>query len=69
MCSDRAKRYQSASELVDDIDRFLNDRESVSPEDTDHVPGEEDSEELAKRKQYRRFLRKNAGRFGGANKT
>ena len=64
MCADRAKRYQSANELVADIDRFLNDRESVSPENDDSVQNEEDPEELSRRRKYRRFLRKNAGRIG-----
>ena len=64
MCADRAKRYQSANELVADIDRFLNDRESVSPEGDDSVQNEEDPEELSRRRKYRRFLRKNAGRIG-----
>lgn len=64
MCADRSQRYQTANELVADIDRFLNDRESISPEDANSMESNPDSEELALQKQHRRFLRKNAGRIG-----
>lgn len=62
MCADIDRRYQNANELVDDIDRFLYDRESVSPEDTDTALEalEQDPEEKYRKILYRRFLRRNA---------
>ena len=64
MCADRTQRYQTAGELVEDIDRFLSDRESVSPEQEDWFPEEEDPEEAARLRRQQRFLRRNAGRIG-----
>ena len=64
MCADRTQRYQTATELTEDIDRFLSDRESVSPEDADLIQETEDPEETLRRKKYRQFLRRNSGRIG-----
>ena len=63
MCADRANRYQTANELVEDIDGFLYDRESVSPEGNVQVenPGSDPEERAAVRRQQF-FLRWNAGK-------
>ena len=54
MCADISKRYQSADELVRDIDAFLEDRESVSPDRKELIPEPPDPEE---ERQYRRERR------------
>ena len=64
MCADRGQRYQTANELVDDIDRFLYDREEVSPEDEFEVPVEFDPDDRAQIRRTRRFLRRSAGKVG-----
>ena len=63
MCADRTNRYQTATEVVDDIDRFLYDRESVSPENSAaiDIPDEDPETRAAIRKQQH-FLRQNAGK-------
>ena len=64
MCADRNARYQTANELTDDIDAFLEDRESVSPEAIE-VPDPENDPEVRERDRRRRhFLRWNAGLTG-----
>ena len=64
MCADREQRYQTASELTEDIDAFLEDRESVSPEEIDMPDTEDDPEIRARIKRKKRFMRLNAGRTG-----
>ena len=63
MCADRTNRYQNVTEVVDDIDRFLYDRESVSPENNTviDVP-EDDPETRAAIRKQQHFLRQNAGK-------
>ena len=63
MCADRTNRYQNVTEVVDDIDRFLYDRESVSPENNTviDVP-EDDPEARAAIRKQQHFLRQNAGK-------
>ena len=64
MCADRSNRYQNAAELVEDIDRFLYDRESVSQEQSDVLDAlENDPEELSRQRKVRRFRRQNATRI------
>ena len=63
MCADRTNRYQTANELVEDIDRFLYDRESVSPESNIQVETpENDPEERAAARRQQFFLRWNASK-------
>ena len=63
MCADRSRRYQNANELVEDIDSFLYDRDSVSADkDTPLEMVENDPEELAARRRLLRMQRRNAGR-------
>ena len=64
MCADRNLRYQTATELVEDIDRFLNDREKVSPDDSKVPVPEDEGEVLADERRYRRFINQNANRVG-----
>ena len=64
MCADREQRYQTASELTEDIDAFLEDRESVSPEEIDMPDTEDDPEIRARIQRKKRFMRLNAGRTG-----
>ncbi len=64
MCADRTSRYQTAAELVDDIDSFLYDRESVSQEPSDVLDVlENDPEEMHRLKQLRRLRRQSANRI------
>ena len=63
MCADRSNRYQTANELVEDIDGFLYDRESVSPEGNIHVDHvETDPEDRAAVRRQQFFLRWNASK-------
>ena len=64
MCADRSLRYQTADELTEDIDAFLEDRESVSPEEIDVPDPGNDPEVKARVKKRRQFLRQNAGMTG-----
>ena len=64
MCADRSRRYQTADELTEDIDAFLEDRESVSPEEIDVPDPGNDPEVKARVKKRRQFLRQNAGMTG-----
>ncbi|MEE3405776.1 MAG: protein kinase, partial [Acutalibacteraceae bacterium] len=64
MCADKTQRYQSAGELIDDIDSFISDRESVSPDDNEQIQETEDPDELLAKKRYRRFLQRNSSRIG-----
>ena len=64
MCADRTQRYQTANELTEDIDQFLQDRESVSPEEIEVPEPENDPENKALYRKRRRFLRQNAERTG-----
>ena len=64
MCADRTQRYQTAGELVEDIDRFLSDRENVSPDEEQWIAEDDDPEAVSRQKQRQRFLRKNAGKIG-----
>lgn len=65
MCADRTRRYQTANELVEDIDSFLYDRESVSHDNNTSIETlENDPEDRSQQRRYRRFLRQNAGRVG-----
>ncbi|MCR5088848.1 MAG: Stk1 family PASTA domain-containing Ser/Thr kinase [Oscillospiraceae bacterium] len=66
MCPDISKRYQNASALVDDIDAFLRDRESVSPmPDAELSASDVDREEPEDqtKRSFRRSLQKRAGNF------
>ncbi len=61
MCADLDQRYQTANDLVQDIDLFLQDRESVSPETKEEVPAEPDPDVLKQKKRNRRMqMRKSA---------
>ena len=63
MCADRSARYQTANELIDDIDRFLYDRESVSQDQDPALDAlEDDPESRAALARRRHFLRRNAGK-------
>ncbi|MBR4473467.1 MAG: protein kinase [Oscillospiraceae bacterium] len=64
MCADREQRYQTANELTEDIDAFLEDRESISPEEIDLPDAEYDPEIRARIKRKKQFMRLNAGRTG-----
>mgnify|MGYP002624664427 CR=1 FL=1 len=62
MCADRLSRYQTANELIEDIDRFLYDRESISPEAVSTLTElENDPESRAELRKEQQFLRRNAG--------
>lgn len=60
MCADLTQRYQSANDLIHDIDLFLQDRESVSPEKEDEILSEPDQDELRQKKLLRRMQIKKA---------
>ena len=63
MCADRNLRYQSANDLVEDIDNFLYDRDSVSPEKENPIETvENDPDEKASQRRQQHFLRLNAGK-------
>ena len=64
MCADRTQRYQTANELTEDIDQFLQDRESVSPEEIEVPEPDNDPEIKARARKRKRFLRQNAERTG-----
>ena len=63
MCADRNNRYQNANELVEDIDNFLYDRDSVSPGKDNLIEAvETDPEEQAAERRHQRLVRQTTGK-------
>ncbi|MCR5137460.1 MAG: Stk1 family PASTA domain-containing Ser/Thr kinase [Oscillospiraceae bacterium] len=68
MCADISQRYQSAEELIRDIDAFLEDRESVSPSNTGQpaeVPDPEEEQEYRRIRHLRNRVSSRVSWLGG----